>query len=232
VLATIVIPLRPAIRDVGRRLAWGGTAYFLLIGVGFMMVEIGLLQRMGVFLGHPIYSLSIVLFSLILTTGIGSVISDRLPLDSRGTFVGWALLTGGYLLALPFWTPSVLLAFDSATLLVRAGLCVLMIAPAGLLMGYGFPTGMRLISAVNRKPTPWFWGINGAAGVLAASLAVALSIALGIGTTYMIGAICYLLLIPAAMSITGFGRSAAGRTCHASAGMDTREPAYRARLDA
>jgi SAM-dependent methyltransferase len=232
VLATIVIPLRPAIRDVGRRLAWGGTAYFLLIGVGFMMVEIGLLQRMGVFLGHPIYSLSIVLFSLILATGVGSMISDRLPLDSRGRLVGWALLTGSYLLALPFWTPSVLLAFDSATLLVPAGLCVLMIAPAGLLMGYGFPTGMRLISAVNRKPTPWFWGINGAAGVLAASLAVALSIALGIGTTYMIGAICYLLLIPAAMSITGFGRSAAGRTCHASAGMDTREPAYRARLDA
>ncbi|MPZ58063.1 MAG: hypothetical protein GEU91_16520 [Rhizobiales bacterium] len=201
VLATIVIPLRPAMRDVGRRLAWGGTAYFFLIGVGFMMVEVGLLQRMSVFLGHPIYSLSIVLFSIILATGIGSLISDRLPLDSGGKLVGWALLVGGFLLALPFWLPSVLLAFGGATLITRAALCVLIITPAGLLMGFGFPTGMRLISAVDRKPTPWFWGINGAAGVLAASLAVTLSIALGISTTYLVGALCYLLLIPAALTI-------------------------------
>ncbi|WP_119461419.1 hypothetical protein [Rhodospirillaceae bacterium SYSU D60014] len=208
VMATIIIPLRPAVRDVGRRLAWGGTAYFFLIGVGFMMVEIGLLQRMSVFLGHPIYSLSVVLFSIILTTGIGSMISDWLPLDSQGKLAIWALVTGGYLFALPFWIPSVLLEFDGAMLITRAALCVLMIAPAGLLMGFGFPTGMRLISVVDRKPTPWFWGVNGAAGVLAASLAVASSIALGIGTTYIIGAICYLLLIPAALTI-GFHASAA-----------------------
>lgn len=208
VLATIIIPLRPAVRDVGRRLAWGGTAYFFLIGVGFMMIEIGLLQRMSVFLGHPIYSLSIVLFSIILTTGIGSMISDRLPLDSRRKLAVWALITGGYLFALPFWIPALLLGFDGAMLSIRAALCVLMIAPAGLLMGFGFPTGMRLISAVDRRPTPWFWGINGAAGVLAASLAVASSIALGIGATYIIGALCYLLLIPAAVAI-GFRTSAA-----------------------
>jgi hypothetical protein len=68
-------------------------------------------------------------------------------------------------------------------------------------MGYGFPTGMRLISAVDRTPTPWFWGINGAAGVLASILAVACSIAFGISTTLLIGALCYLLLIPAACTI-------------------------------
>ena len=73
--------------------------------------------------------------------------------------------------------------------------------PAGLLMGYGFPTGMRFISAVDRKPTPWFWGINGAAGVLASTVAVACSIAYGIGTTLALGAACYLLLIPAALVI-------------------------------
>lgn len=201
VLAAIVIPLRPAIRDVGKRLAWGGTTYFFLIGVGFMSIEMGLLQRMGVFLGHPIYALSIVLFSIILTTGIGSLVSDRLQLNSRARLVVWALATGGYLLALPFWLPSVLLAFDGFSLMVRAAVCVLTIAPAGLLMGYAFPTGMRLISAVDPRPTPWFWGINGAAGVLASSLAVICSIAFGIQTTLVIGALCYLLLIPAAISI-------------------------------
>jgi hypothetical protein len=92
-LATIIMPLRPAIRDIGRRLAFGGTMYFLLIGIGFTCVEIGLLQRLSVFLGHPIYSLSIVLFSIILATGVGSLLSDRLPLDTPTKFVTWSVLS-------------------------------------------------------------------------------------------------------------------------------------------
>ena len=55
-------------------------------------------------------------------------------------------------------------------------------------MGFGFPTGMRLVSAINTGPTPWFWGINGAASVLAASVAVVTSIAFSIDTTLKIGA--------------------------------------------
>jgi spermidine synthase len=206
VLGTIILPMRPAIRDVGPKLAFSGTAYFLLIGVGFMSIEIGLLQRMSVFLGHPIYSLSVVLFSIILTTGIGSLTSDSLPLDSRARLISWSVLTSGYLLALPLWLPDVLLAFEGSALPTRAGLCVLVIAPAGLLMGYGFPTGMRLISAVDRTPAPWFWGINGGAGVLAATLAMTSSIALGISMTLTIGGMSYLLLIPPALAI-GFSRA-------------------------
>jgi hypothetical protein len=108
-----------------------------------------------------------------------------------------------YLFALPLWLPPLLIQLDGASLLVRAGLCVLVLAPAGLLMGFGFPTGMRLASAISRAPTPWFWGINGAAGVLAASLAVVVSIAFGIDTTLRIGAGCYLLVAaPAVLLIT------------------------------
>jgi hypothetical protein len=198
---TIVYPLRPAIADVGRRLAIGGTAYFVLIGAGFMCSEMGLLQRLSVFLGHPIYALSIVLSSLILTTGVGSLLSDKFPLDTRPRFVLWALLAAGYLAALPGWLPATLHAFESATLLMRAPLCVAVIAPAGLLMGFGFPTGMRFISAVDRRPTPWFWGVNGAAGVLASSTAVGVSIAFGIYVTFLISACCYALLIPAGLLI-------------------------------
>jgi len=196
VLMTIVIPLRPAVKDVGGKLATGGTLYFMLIGIGFMMTEIGLLQRASVFLGHPMYSLSILLFTLILTTGLGSLLSERLPLNSRAKFTGWAVLICAYILMLPAWAPSVFLALDGSSLLTRAAACVVVVAPAGLLMGFGFPTGMRLISSIDRTPTPWFWGINGAAGVLASVAAVACSIGLGISTTLAIGAVCYLLLIP------------------------------------
>jgi hypothetical protein len=196
VVVSILIPLRYAVRNVGGRLALGGTLYFLLIGIGFMMIEIGLLQRMSVFLGHPVYSLSVLLFTLILATGIGSLVSDILPLANRPRFFIWALLTGAYVAALPHWLSSVFLAFDDAGLLTRAILCIVTIAPAGLLLGFGFPTGMRLISAIDRRPTPWFWGVNGAAGTLASTVAVASSIAFGIGITLTIGATCYILLIP------------------------------------
>lgn len=192
--ATIVVPLQSTVRETGWPLAVGGTVYFALIGIGFMMVEIALLQRMSVFLGHPTYALSVVLFSLILWTGLGSLASERLRLAGAGKLVAWSVASAGYLFALPFWLPALLAELDGAGLLVRAGLCVLVLAPAGFLMGFGFPTGMRLVSAISTGPTPWFWGINGAAGVLAASVAVVTSIAFSIDTTLRIGAVCYLLI--------------------------------------
>ncbi len=202
---SIVRPLRPAIRDVGRRLALGGSAYFVLIGAGFMCTEIGLLQRLSVFLGSPAYALSIVLFSIILSAGIGSLVSDRLPLDTGRRFVLWSLATGAYLLSLPIWLPGVLHAFEASGLALRAALCVLAIAPAGLLMGFGLPTGLRFVAAINPQPMPWFWAINGATGVLASSLAVAIGIAFGIPTTLAVGGACYLLILPVGL-MTWFSR--------------------------
>ena len=192
--AAIIVPLQSTVREAGWQLAVVGTVYFGLIGIGFMMVEIALLQRMSVFLGHPTYALSVVLFSLILWTGFGSLASERVRLGGAGALIIWSVASASYLFALAFWLPPLLVDLDGAGLFVRAGFCVLVLAPAGFLMGFGFPTGMRLVSAINTSPTPWFWGINGAAGVLAAGVAVFTSIAFSIDTTLSIGAACYLLV--------------------------------------
>jgi hypothetical protein len=215
VAATIIVPLRPTVKEAGWRLVVGGTGYFALIGVGFMMVEIALLQRMSVFLGHPVYALSVVLFSLILWAGFGSMASERVRLDGAGKLVAWSVASAAYLFALPFWLP-LLFDLDGADLLVRAGLCVLVLAPAGFLMGFGFPTGMRLVSAINTGPMPWFWGINGAASVLAASVALVTSIAFSIDTTLRIGAACYLLVAAPAVLLV-FARAAAHLDEHVQA---------------
>jgi hypothetical protein len=199
VIATIVVPLRLALRDVGPGLAVAGTLYFLLIGIGFMLVEIGLLQRMSVFLGHPVYSLSVSLFTLILSSGAGSLASERLALHTRAQLSAWAALTAAYVILLPRWLPAALGAFEGEPLLLRALVCTAVIAPAGLLMGFAFPTGMRIVAAIDARPAPWFWGINGAAGVLASVAAIALSIALGIGATLTLGGVSYLLLVPLAL---------------------------------
>ena len=198
VVATVLVPLRPAVRDTNQRLAIAGTAYFLLIGIGFMFVEIGLLQRLSVFLGHPTYSLSIVLFSVVLFTGLGSFASNRLRLRSNAMFTIWALALAAYIAALPGWLPALLGNLESHGILARIVTAVAVIAPAGLFMGYGFPTGMRMILEHSPKPAPWFWGINGAASVLGSILAVAISITYGINWTLYLGAAFYAALIPAA----------------------------------
>jgi hypothetical protein len=200
VILTIILPARSAIHRVDRRLARLGSVYFLLIGLGFMFIEIGLIQRMSVFLGHPTYALSVVLFSIILSTGLGSLLSERLlPTRPAGVVIWLSLLTL-YTLTLPQWLPAVTHSpLEAASLLARSALTVAVILPAGLLMGFGFPLGMRLVMCRDEGPTPWFWGVNGAAGVLAAGLAVACSITFSIDTTVRIGALCYFLLMPIAL---------------------------------
>jgi spermidine synthase len=201
VVAVLLIPLRGAVHQVGSRLVTFGTLYFALIGMGFMLIEIGLLQRLSIFLGHPVYSLSVLLSTLILSTGIGSFLSEKLVLASRVRLTIWGVIAGSYALLLPFVFGPLFAALSAAELGARIIVCVAVIAPAGMLLGFGFPTGMRLVSAVDAKPTPWFWGINGAAGVLASIIGVTLSLALGITATLVLGALCYVLLIPVSLAL-------------------------------
>jgi hypothetical protein len=195
VLATVVVPAIPSVRRVSDRLAWSGSSYFLLIGLGFMFVEIGLIQRISVYLGHPVYGMAIGLFGIIVSTGLGSLLSARLPLTSTARFAAWAGVLALYLAMLPAWLPALIASFASAALPARALVSLLAIVPAGLLMGFGFPTGMQWVNATDPRPTPWFWAVNGAAGVFAATLAVAVSIAFSINVTLWLGAACYLLLV-------------------------------------
>jgi hypothetical protein len=200
VVATVLWPARSSVHRVEPRFALLASAYFLLIGLGFMFVEIGLIQRVSVFLGHPVYALGIVLFSIILSTGLGSLLSERFaPFRPTGVLL-WLSALVAYLLSLPHWLPLMTQSsVESAGLLARATLSVAVILPAGVLMGFGFPTGMRLVAARDARPTPWFWGVNGAAGVLAAGLAVTCSIGFSVDATIRVGAACYLLLAPVAV---------------------------------
>jgi hypothetical protein len=213
VIFAVVLPARSAIYRVDARLARVGSAYFLLIGLGFMFIEIGLIQRMSPFLGHPTYSLSIVLFSIILSTGLGSLLSERFMPTRPSGVMTWLFLLVVYVLTVPHWLPALThSSLESAGLVARSAISVAVILPIGLLMGFGFPMGMRLVMNRDDRPTPWFWGVNGAAGVLAAGLAVAISIAFSIDTTIRVGAFCYLLLVPTALTLLAMPRVAGRET--------------------
>jgi hypothetical protein len=199
VLITTVVPSLPAIRKVTPRLALLGSVYFVLIGLGFMFVEIGLIQRISIYLGHPVYGMAIGLFGIIISTGLGSLCSYRLSLLTGARLQLWAAALGVYLILLPYWFPLLIDEFAAGSLLVRAAVSLTALLPSGVLMGFGFPTGMEIVNAIDSRPTPWFWAVNGAAGVLAAGVAVLVSIHATISTTLWCGAACYLLLGPIAI---------------------------------
>jgi hypothetical protein len=199
VALTVLLPLRRAVRAASQSLVSAGTAYFGLIGLGFMFAEISLVQHFSVYLGHPIYSLSVCLFSLILAAGLGSLASDRFPVSAPRSFLIWALLIAGYLLCTQLGLANVFAATAELPLASRIAVALAVLLPLGFLLGFGFPTGVALVAAVDRAPMPWFWGINGATGVLASVVAVMVGIAWGIDKTLMLSGLCYLLLIPAAL---------------------------------
>jgi spermidine synthase len=198
VIATIVLPLRAAARNAPRKLLFAGTLYFSLIGMGFMFAEISLLQFFGVFLGHPTYAMSVCLFGLILSSGLGSLASGRFPLDGGFRFAGWGLAVGGYLLLAQSGLPRLFAATAAAPLTSRVLICLAAVMPVGFLMGFAFPTGMRRVQRIDAEPTPWFWGINGATGVLASVVAVMIGISFGINVTMAAAGACYLALLPTA----------------------------------
>jgi hypothetical protein len=201
VVLTILVPLRGTAKECPRRLVVTGSLYFGLIGMGFMLGEIALLQWFSVYLGHPVYSLGVCLFSLILSSGLGSLLSEKIRLRSRRALLIWGGIVVAYLLALEQLLPVVFAATTSHERVVRIGVTLAAILPLGFLLGFAFPTGLRLVEAVDRRPTPWFWGINGATGVLASVVGVIISMSAGINVTLLISAGCYLALIPVSYAL-------------------------------
>ena len=190
----IVVPLLKTVENKTSKLVMAGTFYFILIGLGFMFMEISLLQALGVFLGHPIYGLSVTLFSLIVSAGIGSLISEKLPLKTLPRQMIWCALTFGYGILMAFSLKDIFHDFAEVDIATRVLISVAIMSPAGILMGFGFPSGLRLTEQYDTRATAWFWGINGAAGVLGSSIAIACNIEFGIDNTLIVAGICYALL--------------------------------------
>jgi hypothetical protein len=194
VMMLIIGPAMSSTRRSSVSVTLWSSAYFLLIGVAFMFVEISLIQRMSLFLGHPIYSLAIVLFSVVLATGVGSLFSHRAVPLSVSSLVGWPLVLAVYLGLLPLWWGKLLDETETGSLIERASVCLAMTVPAGVLMGFMFPTGMRLCTRIDSRITPWVWAVNGAAGVLATGAVVLVSINTSLNDSLWVGAVAYALL--------------------------------------
>ena len=185
-----VLPLW-LVRREGRPPA-GSLLFFAAIGVGFLVLEVALIQRFVLFLGFPTYALSVVLFALLLFTGLGAHLSSRagdgaqrLLTRSLGAAVALIVVAAfglhpllGELIDLPF--------------ALRVATTVALLAPAGVLLGMAMPIGLQRIEALHPGAATWAWAVNGIASVVAAALAVVVAIQWGFDVATLVAAACYL----------------------------------------
>jgi hypothetical protein len=166
--------------------------YFAALGAGFMLLEVAVLQRFVLLLGHPVYSLTVTLFSLLLGTGIGSLVSRRIdsvrvkPATVRA-LATIVLVTIGAVFALPR-------LIDLAIpwpLPMRIISAVAVLVPIGVLLGMALPGGMRMLLASRQDIVAWGWGINGAFSVVGATLAVFIAMNWGFSVTLLTGGLVY-----------------------------------------
>ncbi|MBM3819672.1 MAG: hypothetical protein FJW14_11770 [Acidimicrobiia bacterium] len=191
VLLFIVGPLLVSGGRPGPRWA-GWLAYFAALGAGFMLLEVALLQRFVLLLGHPVYSLTVTLFSLLMGTGIGSLISRRVAPERVKTATMRALIgVCAVALATILVLPVVIDLAIPWPLPLRILTAVAILLPTGILLGVPLPGGMRLVAAQQPDLIPWGWGMNGAFSVVGATLAVFLAMNWGFSVTLSMAALVY-----------------------------------------
>jgi hypothetical protein len=176
-------------------------AFFAAIGLGFMLIEIALMQRLILLLGHPTYGLSVVLFSLLLGGGAGSWLTRNVAVEAAPAAARQRLLVlVGVLAVIGLATPFAMAALESQATVVRALSSGLVLFGAGLLMGQAFPLGMRL-AAGHEAHTLWLWGVNGAMSVCASVLAIVIALSWSISAAFWTGAAAYGLALLSAWRI-------------------------------
>src|SRR6478672_719499 len=171
--------------------------YFAGLGLGFIMIEIALLQRFTLFLGQPVYTFAVVLAALLVFTGIGAALSDRFGASARKNLrliVPLILLT---LLLTAFFTPYLFNATLGWSLSGRVAISILILAPLGLLLGMPFPSGLRIVGEEAPALVPWAWGVNGFFTVIGTVGALMLGMAFGFKVVLIIASLCYLMALGA-----------------------------------
>ncbi len=183
--------------------------YFIAVGLGYILVEIAFIQRFVLFLGHPTYALTVVIFLLMLSSGAGSLFSRRWLPRTQLAWMPIALVILALLVDV-FFLPHWLAAWVGLGFYYRLGVSALLLAPLGFVMGMPFPTGLRALAAGPvvefsgalsgaDNAVEWAWAMNAAASVLGSVLAMVIAIQFGLNVTLACGVAAYvlaLLLLP------------------------------------
>jgi predicted membrane-bound spermidine synthase len=200
----VVGPLVLVDRGQARTRGWfAWLVYFGALGAGFMLIEVSVLQRFVLLLGHPVYSLTVTLFSLLLGTGLGAAWGRRFEATTlrRTGAIGIVTVALLGLVVIVVAAPIVnwAIPFSRAA---RMAIAVAMLVPLGVALGVPMPTGLRMLSARAPQMVPWAWGMNGALSVLGATLAIFIAMNWGFSVTLLTASGTYLIGLAAFLAAT------------------------------
>ena len=161
--------------------------YFACLGAGFIAVELTLLQNLTLLLGHPIFTLSILLFTILSAGGLGSALSGRVAVHRA------CLGVAGLGVVAAFILPRLVPALLPLELVARVAVAVTVVAPFGLMMGMPFPRGLRQTGQGSLPAPPFYWGLNGIVSVLGSIGTVVIALLFGFQAAMLAGSACYVL---------------------------------------
>jgi SAM-dependent methyltransferase len=204
----LVLTYRRTVAGTSISLIAPSLLYFACLGYGFMMVEIPLMQGLVLLLGYPVYALAVVLFSLLLFSGIGSLLSSRFEAETGGALsvvlIAIVVVSLGYRFFLPVMIDSLLPTPN----FVKIVATVLALGPIGLLLGMAYPLGIGLLRTVGQGLVPWAWGVNGAMSVVASVLGPFLGSRIGFSAAMLTGIFAYFVGLLCVVGIRRHSRMA------------------------
>ena len=205
VLAFLIIPLARGGRGQNPRPV--RLLYFIAVGLGYILVEIAFIQRFVLFLGHPVYALTVVVFLLLLSSGAGSMVSRWWLAKTSRVWLPLGLIAAALLLYVGV-LPGLLGRLVGLPFLTKLLVSAVLLVPLGFAMGMPFPTGLRALAAgsagqSSEFPTEeapgnlveWAWAMNAASSVLGSVLAIVIAIQFGLNVTLASGALAYVLAL-------------------------------------
>jgi hypothetical protein len=182
------IPVEPGVRRF--------LAYFVLIGVGYILIQVALIQKFVLFLGHPTYALTVIIFSMLISSGLGSFFSRRFIAGPSYPRLKWVLFAvAGIIVLLAFAVAPITETGVGLPLALKMLIAIGLIVPAGFLMGIPFPTGLTRLEERFPHAVRWAWSLNSAASVMGSALAILLAIYIGLRATLLVGGALYLAAV-------------------------------------
>jgi hypothetical protein len=177
--------------------------YFLFIGTGYILIEVGLIQKFVLFLGHPTYALTVVIFSLLTSSGLGSFASRKMLGGDEGRLIKALGCVALLAALLAFLVSGLLSALVWMPLPLKILITVALLMPLGFVMGMPFPTALRRLEEMHAPSVRWAWSLNAAASVLGSVGALVCGIYLGLIQTLIIGGLFYLAALVVVARATG-----------------------------
>jgi hypothetical protein len=166
--------------------------YFICLGAGYILIQVALIQKFVLLLGHPTYALVVIIFSMLVSSGAGSYFSRRVIADDDDRLVRLLCAIAVLVTALAFGARPLTQAAAAWPIQAKMLITVLAIAPAAFLMGMPFPTGLRRLEHRHPPSVRWAWSLNAAASVLGSCGAIFLAIYIGLRATLLVGGALYL----------------------------------------